>query len=76
MVKEGSSWEGGGPIQLPYIPQDSTITNNYRQYRNSAGIEMDSMRNPPRPAKRSRIQSDSDSLFGEDSGLSEGSEDI
>jgi hypothetical protein len=28
------------------------------------------MRNPPRPAKWSRIQSDSDSLFGEDSGLS------
>jgi hypothetical protein len=75
-VKEGSSWEGGGPIQLPYIPQDSTIANNYRQYRNSAGIEMDSMRNPPRPAKRSRIQSDSDSLFGKDSGLSEGSKDI
>jgi hypothetical protein len=75
-VEEGSSWEGGGPIQLPYIPQDSTITNNNRQYRDSAGIEMDSMRNPPRPAKRSRIQSDSDSLFGEDSGLSEGSEDI
>jgi hypothetical protein len=50
-VKEGSSWEGGGPIQLPYIPQDSTIANNYRQYWNSAGIETDSMRNPPRPAK-------------------------
>jgi hypothetical protein len=76
MVKEGSSWEGGGPIQLPYIPQDSTIANNYRQYRNSAGMETDSMRNPPRPAKRSRIQSDSNSLFGKDSGLSEGSEDI
>jgi hypothetical protein len=75
-VEEGSSWEGGGPIQLPYIPQDSTIANNYRQYRNSAGIEMDSMRNPPRPAKQSRIQSDSDSLFGKDSGLSEGLEDI
>jgi hypothetical protein len=28
-VKEGSSWEGGGPIQLPYIPPDSTIANNY-----------------------------------------------
>jgi hypothetical protein len=27
-VKEGSSWEGGGPIQLPHIPQDSTIANN------------------------------------------------
>jgi hypothetical protein len=26
-VKEGSSWEGGGPIQLPYIPLDSTITD-------------------------------------------------
>jgi hypothetical protein len=50
-VKEGSSWEGGGPIELPYIPQDSTIANNYRQYQNSAGIEMDSVRNPPRPAK-------------------------
>jgi hypothetical protein len=75
-VKEGSSWEGGRPIQLPFIPQDSTITNNYRQYQDSAGIEMDSMRNPPRPAKRSRLQSDSDSLFGEDSGLSEGSEHI
>jgi hypothetical protein len=75
-VVEGSSWEGGGPIQLPYIPQDPTIANNYRQYRDSEGIETDSVRNPPRPAKRSRIQSDSDSLFGEDSGLSEGSEDI
>jgi hypothetical protein len=75
-VEEGSSCEGGGPIQLPYIPQDSTIADNYRRYQNSAGIEMDSVRNPPRPAKRSRIQSDSDSLFGEDSGLSEGSEDI
>jgi hypothetical protein len=31
-VREGSSWEGGRPIQLPLIPQDSTITNNYRQY--------------------------------------------
>jgi hypothetical protein len=29
-VEEGSSWEGGGPIQLPYIPLDSTIANNYR----------------------------------------------
>jgi hypothetical protein len=75
-IKEGSSWEDGRPIQLHYIPQDSTITNNYRQYQNSAGIETESVRNPPRPAKRSRIQSDSDSLFGEDSGLSEGSEDI
>jgi hypothetical protein len=75
-VEEGSSWEGGGPIQLPYIPQDSTIIDNYRQYRDSEGIEMDSVRNPPRPAKQSRIQSDSNSLFGEDSGLSEGSEDI
>jgi hypothetical protein len=28
-VKEGSSWEGGGPIQLPYIPLDSTIADNY-----------------------------------------------
>jgi hypothetical protein len=56
-VKEGSSWEGGGPIQLPYIPLDSTIADNYRRYQNSAGIEMDSVRNPPRPAKRSRIQS-------------------
>jgi hypothetical protein len=77
-VTEGSSWEGGGPIRLPYIPQDSAIANNYRQYRNLEGIETDSMRNPPsppRPAKRSRIQSDSDSLFDEDSGLSEGSED-
>jgi hypothetical protein len=75
-VKEGSSWEGGGPIQLPYIPLDSTIADNYTRYQNSAGIEMESVRNPPRPAKQSRIQSDSDSLFGEDSGLSEGSEDI
>jgi hypothetical protein len=75
-VEEGSSWEGGGPIQLPYIPLDSTIANNYRRYQNSAGIETDSVRNPPRPAKRSRIQSDSDSLFGEDSELSESSEDI
>jgi hypothetical protein len=75
-VKEGSSWEGGGPIQLPYIPPDSTIADNYTRYWNSAGIETESTRNPPRPAKRSRIQSDSDSLFGEDSGQSEGSEDI
>jgi hypothetical protein len=73
-VKEGSSWEGSGPIQLPFIPQDSTIANNYRQYQDSAGIEMDSMRNPPRPVKRPRLETDSDSLFGEDSGLSEGSE--
>jgi hypothetical protein len=50
-VGEGTSWEGGGPIQLPYIPLDSTIADNYRRYQNSAGIEMDSMRNPPRPAK-------------------------
>jgi hypothetical protein len=50
-VKEGSSWEDGGPIQLPYIPLDSTIADNYRRYRNSAGIETDSVRNPPRPAK-------------------------
>jgi hypothetical protein len=75
-VKEGSSWEGGGPIQLPYIPLDSTIADNYTRYQNSAGIETESVRNPPRPAKQSRIQSDSDSLFGKDSGLSEGSEDI
>jgi hypothetical protein len=75
-VKEDSSWEGGGLIQLPYIPQDSTITNNYRQYQDSAGIETDSVRNPPRPAKQSRIQSDSDSLFGKDSGLSEGLDNI
>jgi hypothetical protein len=50
-VREGSSSEGGGPIQLPLIPQDSTIANNYRQYRDSEGIEMDSMRNPPRHVK-------------------------
>jgi hypothetical protein len=31
-VVEGSSWEGGRPIQLPYIPQESTIANNYRRY--------------------------------------------
>jgi hypothetical protein len=29
-VKEGSSWEGSGPIQLPYIPLDSNIADNYR----------------------------------------------
>jgi hypothetical protein len=75
-VKEGSSWEGGRPIQLPYIPPDSTITDNYVRYQNSAGIETESTRNPPRPAKQSRIQSDSDSLFSKDSGQSEGSEDI
>jgi hypothetical protein len=74
-VKEGSSWEGGGPIQLPYIPLDSTIADNYTRYRNSAGIETESVRNPPRPAKRSRIHSYS-SLFDEDSELSESSEDI
>jgi hypothetical protein len=34
------------------------------------------VRNPPRPAKRSRIQADSDSLFGKDSELSEGLEGI
>jgi hypothetical protein len=49
-VEEDSSWEGGGPIQLPYTPLDSTIADNYRRYRNSAGIDTDSMRNPPRPA--------------------------
>jgi hypothetical protein len=76
MVKEGSSWEGGGPIQLPYIPLDSSIADNYRRYQNSAGIETNSVRNPPRPAKRSRIHSYSDSLFGEDSELSESLEDI
>jgi hypothetical protein len=75
-VEEGTSWEGSGPIQLPYIPLDSTIANNYTQYRNSAGIETDSVRNPPRPAKRSRIHSYSDSLFDEDSELSESLEDI
>jgi hypothetical protein len=74
--EEGSSWEGGRPIQLPYIPLDSTIADNYRRYRNSAGIETDSVRNPPRPAKRSRIHSYSNSLFSEDSELSESSEDI
>jgi hypothetical protein len=74
-VEEGTSWEGGGPIQLPYIPLDSTIADNYTRYRNSAGIDTDSVRNPPRPAKRSRIQSYS-SLFGEDSELSESSEYI
>jgi hypothetical protein len=76
-VKEGSSWEGGGPIQLPYIPLDSTIADNYMQYQKKmAGIETESVRNPPRPAKRSRIHSYSDSLFGEDSVLSESLEDI
>jgi hypothetical protein len=74
-VREGSSWEGGRPIQLPLIPQDSTIANNYRQYQDSEGIEMDSVRNPPRPAKRPRLGSfTSDSLFNKDSELSEGSE--
>jgi hypothetical protein len=74
-VKEGSSWEGSGPIQLPYIPLDSTIADNYTRYRNSAGIETESVRNLPRHAKRSRIYSYS-SLFGEDSELSESLEDI
>jgi hypothetical protein len=74
-VKDGSSWEGGRSIQLPYIPLDSTIVNNYMRYRNSAGIETESVRNPPRPAKQSRIHSYS-SLFGEDSELSESLEDI
>jgi hypothetical protein len=74
-VEEGTSWEGGGPIQLPYIPLDSTIADNYTRYQNSAGIEMESVRNPPRPTKRSRIHSYS-SLFDEDSELSESSEDI
>jgi hypothetical protein len=50
-VREGSSWEGSRPIQLPLIPQDSTIANNYRQFQDSEGIETDSMRNPPRPVK-------------------------
>jgi hypothetical protein len=75
-VKEGSSWEGGGPIQLPYIPPDSTIADNYARYRNSTGTGTESATTPPRPAKRSRIQSDSDSLFGEDSEQSEGLEGI
>jgi hypothetical protein len=36
---------------------------------------MDSVRNPPRPVKRPKLGSfTSDSLFGEDSELSEGSE--
>jgi hypothetical protein len=74
-VREGSFWEGGGPIQLPHIPQDSTIANNYRQYRDSEGIETDSMRNPPRPVKQPRLESfTSNGLFGKDSELSEGSE--
>jgi hypothetical protein len=42
-VKEGSSWEGSRPIQLPYIPQDSTIANNYRQYQDLVGIENSTM---------------------------------
>jgi hypothetical protein len=51
-VREGSlSWEGGGHIQLPLIPQDSTIAINYRKYQDSEGKETDSMRNPPRPVK-------------------------
>jgi hypothetical protein len=54
-VRGGKSWEGGGPIQLPHIPQDSTIAINYRQYRDSEGIETDSVRNPPRPVKQSRL---------------------
>jgi hypothetical protein len=75
IVREGSSWEGVGPIQLPLIPQDSTIANNYRQYRDSEGIETDSMRNPPRPVKWPRLGSfTSDSLFDKDSELSEGLE--
>ena len=51
-VREGSSWEGGGPIHLPLIPQDSVIADNYRQYRDLARIETDSVRNPP---KRPRL---------------------
>ena len=71
-VREGSSWEGGGPIHLPLIPQDSAIANNYRQYRDLAGIETDSVRNPP---KRPRLDSfTSDSLFDTESELSEDSE--
>jgi hypothetical protein len=31
-VKEGSSWEGGRPIRLPYIPLDTTIADNYTRY--------------------------------------------
>jgi hypothetical protein len=74
-VREGSSWEGGGPIQLPLIPQDSTIANNYRQYQDSEGIETDSIRNPPRPVKWPRLGSfTSNSLFDKDSELSEGLE--
>jgi hypothetical protein len=37
---------------------------------------MDSVRNPPRPAKWSRIHLYSDSLFSKDSEPSESSEDI
>ena len=71
-VSEGSSWEGGGPIHLPLIPQDSTIADNYRQYQDLAGIETDSVRNPP---KRPRLDSfTSDSLFDTESELSEDSE--
>jgi hypothetical protein len=36
-VREGSSWEGGGPIQLPYIPLDSTIADNYTRYQIQQG---------------------------------------
>jgi hypothetical protein len=74
-AREGSSWEGSRPIQLPLIPQDSTIANNYRQYRDLEVIETDSMRNQPRRVKQPRLGSfTSDSLFDKDSELSEGSE--
>jgi hypothetical protein len=44
-------------------------------YQDSEGIEIDSMRNPPRPVKRPRLGSfTSDRLFDEDSELSEVSE--
>jgi hypothetical protein len=44
-------------------------------YQDSEGIKTDTMRNPPRPAKRPKLGSfTSNRFFDEDSELSEGSE--
>ena len=71
-VRAGSSWENGGHIRLPLIPPDSAIANNYRQYRDLAGIETDSVRNPPELLRQDSFTSDS--LFDTESELSEDSE--
>ena len=71
-VRTDKSWENGEHIRLPLIPLDSTIANNYRQYRDLAGIETDSVRNPPELLRQDSFTTDS--LFDTESDLSEESE--